>query len=282
MSSSNPNSPPPRRSCHAVLGHQVLLEIDDAYRQVQELLEQDVSSWAASRLEADESPEPVTIPVVVHIVYETEEQNISDEQIHSQIEVLNQDFRMQNPDVEEVPEEFADDVADCNIEFELASRDPNGQATDGITRTQTSEQSFRYTPFARTGPERNPVKFNQSGGTAAWPRNRYLNIWVCNLKGWDGRTLLGHASFPGGRAREDGVVVNYPYFGTTGIATPPYDGGRTATHEVGHWMNLRHIWGDDEGCLNSDFVEDTPNQTGPNYQCPTHPSITCSEGALLT
>ena len=181
---------------------------------------------------------------------------------------------MQNPDAEE----FADDVADCNIEFELASHNPNEQATDGITRTQTSEQSFKYIPFARTGPERNPVKFNQSGGTAAWPRNRYLNIWVCNLKGWDGRTLLGHASFPGGRAREDGVVVNYPYFGTTGTATPPYDGGRTVTHEVGHWLNLRHIWGDDEGCLNSDFVENTPNQAGPNYQCPIHPSITCSEG----
>lgn len=179
MSSSNPNSPPPRRNCHASLGHQVLLETDDAYRYVQELLEQDVSSRAASRLEADDGPELVTIPVVIHIVYETEEQNISNEQIHSQMEVLNQDFRMQNPDIEEVPTEFTDDVADCNIEFELASRDPNGQATNGITRTQTDKQSFSYNPFGRTGSERNPVKFGRSGGAKAWPRNRYLNVWPC-------------------------------------------------------------------------------------------------------
>ena len=122
-------------------------------------------------------------------------------------------------------------ASDCEIEFCLAQKDPNGNSTTGITRTQTSETSFSTN---------DDVKYTNSGGKDAWNTLEYLNIWVCDLSGG----LLGYAQFPGGNVNEDGVVCDYAYFGNIGTATPPYDKGRTATHEVGHWLNLRHIWGD--------------------------------------
>ena len=106
----------------------------------------------------------------------------------------------------------------------------------------------------------------------AWPANRYLNLWVCTLGGG----LLGYAQFPGGPARTDGVVILNTAFGTTGTATTPFDLGRTATHEVGHWLNLRHIWGDRNDCGGTDFVTDTPNAQLPNYGKPTFPHISCN------
>ena len=96
------------------------------------------------------------------------------------------------------------------------------------------------------------MKYASSGGSNAWPTNQYLNIWVCNMSGG----LLGYAQFPGGAAATDGVVIGYTCFGTTGTAQAPFNRGRTATHEVGHWLNLRHIWGD--ATCGSDLVSDTP------------------------
>ena len=115
------------------------------------------------------------------------------------------------------------------------------------------------------------VKFAASGGAEAWPADRYLNIWVCHLN-----DLLGYAQFPGGPPQTDGVVIDYRAFGTVGTATAPFNLGRTATHEVGHWLNLFHIWGDDGGgCGGTDQVDDTPNQGGPNTGSPSFPHITC-------
>ena len=112
----------------------------------------------------------------------------------------------------------------------MASEDPNGNTTTGITRTATSQSSFSTN---------DGVKYSSSGGVDAWNTSEYLNIWVCDLSGG----LLGYAQFPGGTASSDGVVCDYAYFGNMGTATPPYDQGRTLTHEIGHWLNLRHIWG---------------------------------------
>lgn len=205
------------------------------------------------------------IPVVVHVVHKTSEQNISDAQIHSQIDVLNEDFRSDNADISSVPGAFSPFVADARVEFELASTDPDGDPTDGITRTETEEDSFS---------DDDAVKSSSTGGADPWPADQYLNIWVCNLSSY-----LGYAQFPGGPAATDGVVITYTAFGTTGTATAPFNLGRTATHEVGHWLNLRHIWGDDgNGCSGSDFVPDTPNQAGPNYGKPSFPSVSCSNG----
>ena len=207
----------------------------------------------------------ITIPVVVHVVYNNNNENISDQQIQSQIDILNADFRRQNADAVNTPSAFLSVAADTEIEFCLATEDPNGNITTGITRTSTSQSSFSTN---------NGVKYTSSGGVDAWNPLEYLNIWVCDLSGG----LLGYAQFPGGTVSSDGVVCDYAYFGNMGTATAPYDLGRTATHEVGHWLNLRHIWGD-SNCGN-DFCNDTPEHSGSNYGCPSYPSTSnCSGNA---
>ena len=206
----------------------------------------------------------IRIPVVVHVVYNNSTENISDAQIQSQIDILNEDFRRLNVDASNTPSVFQSIAADIEVEFCLASQDPNGIVSTGITRTLTSQSSF-------TGND--DVKYSLSGGINAWNTNDYLNIWVCNLSSG----LLGYANFPGtGNAQIDGVVCDYAYFGNTGTATAPYDLGRTATHEVGHWLNLRHIWGD-ANC-GDDFCNDTPTQFGSNGGCPSFPYVTCANG----
>ena len=168
-----------------------------------------------------------------------------------------------NGDIGTVPTPFAPLADDARLEFELATTDPDGNPTNGITRTKTNKDSFDSDDF---------VKSSAGGGADPWPSDRYLNIWVCPRSGG----LLGYAQFPGGPAATDGVVILHSAFGTTGTATAPFNLGRTTTHEVGHWLNLRHIWGDvGTGCFGSDFVADTPNQAGPNYGTPSFPRVTC-------
>ena len=197
----------------------------------------------------------ITLPVVVHVVHHTDEENISDEQVASQIDVLNRDFRGANEDRSKVPEAWTSLAADPNIQFELAE----------ITRTRTERESFG------TG---DTVKRSAAGGVDPSPTDEYLNVWVCNL----GEGLLGYAQFPGGPADTDGVVLLYTAFGTTGVASAPFNLGRTATHEVGHWLNLRHIWGDRTDCTGSDQVSDTPPAQLPNYGTPEFPHISCDNG----
>ena len=191
----------------------------------------------------------ITIPVVVHVLYNNSTENISDAQILSQIQVLNDDFRRFNADADDTWSQ----AADAEIEFCMATSDPSGNPTDGILRVPTSVSAFG------TNDE---MKFTSSGGSNAWPASDYLNMWVCDISGG----ILGYAQFPGGSSATDGVVCDYQYFGTVGVATAPFDGGRTTTHEVGHWLNLRHIWGDG-GCGADDFVADTPKSGGANYGC---------------
>ena len=193
----------------------------------------------------------IYIPTVVHIVYNSSLQNISNDQIKSQICILNEDYSRQNSDRNLTAEEFLDEASNPNIQFLLAQTDPNGNPTDGITKTNTSKTSFS---------SNDEVKFSSTGGKNAWPPDQYLNIWVCNLSGG----LLGYAQFPWGystKPETDGVVVVYEAFGNQGTAESPFDLGRTCTHEIGHWLGLIHIWGDDNGsCDGNDNVDDTPNQ----------------------
>lgn len=191
-----------------------------------------------------------TIPVVVHVVYKTAAENISEAQIQSQLQVLNDDFRRLNSDANNTWSQ-ADDT---QIEFCLATVDPNGNATTGITRTQTTRSSFN--------PDLDQMKKSNQGGINPWNPSQYLNIWVCNIS--DG--VLGYAQFPGGPAATDGVVVGYNYFGTMGTAQAPFNLGRTGTHEVGHYLNLYHIWGDGP-CGSDDNVADTPASDDANYGC---------------
>jgi PKD repeat protein len=218
-----------------------------------------------------DTPYPIiTIPTVVHVVYNNSTQNISDAQIQTQIDVLNEDFRRLNTDVFSAPSRFRGFSKDIRVEFCLAERNPNGNPTNGITRTATT-----FGPFASLGNGgNNEMKYTSMGGKDAWPRDSYLNLWVVDLSG----TTLGYAQFPGGAAATDGVVIDYEYVGTIGTASTPFDLGRTSTHEVGHWLDLYHIWGDDgTACTGSDNVNDTPNQGGSSSGCPTS-TTSCSNG----
>ena len=203
------------------------------------------------------------IPVVVHVLWNTNAENISDAQIQSQIDILNEDFRRLNTDAANTPSSFQSLAADTEIDFCLATTDPNGVASTGITRTQTSETSFSI-----NGSD---MKSTSSGGIDPWNQDDYLNIWVCDLSGG----ILGYATPPSNfNNPQDGVVIGYKYFGTIGAVQSPYNLGRTATHEVGHWLNLRHIWGDSN--CGDDFCNDTPEHSGSNYGCPSFPSISAN------
>jgi hypothetical protein len=206
----------------------------------------------------------ITIPVVFHVVYNTTSENISDAQIQSQLDVLNADFRSLNSDVSQTPSDFAGVVADVQIEFCLATQDPSGNATTGITRKFTTNTSWGTS---------SALKNSSQGGTSPWNPSNYLNIWVCNI----GNGILGYATLPVVVSPTlDGVVLDYRYTGTIGTATAPYHKGRTATHEVGHWLNLLHIWGD--ATCGNDQVVDTPVHNTSNGGCPVHPHYSTCTG----
>lgn len=212
----------------------------------------------------------IVIPTVIHVVYNSTIQNIPDSQIVSQIEVLNEDYRRMNSDTSSTPAAFKSIAADCEIQFCLAKRDPQGNYTTGITRTQTTKTVFEM------GTDE--AKYTSTGGHDIWDRDQYLNIWVVpSIKDGTSTGILGYAQFPGGAAATDGVVIDYYNFGRIGNISPYYDMGRTVTHEVGHWLSLYHIWGDDgSACWGTDYVDDTPNQGSENYSCPTYPHASCN------
>ncbi len=256
---------PSSRRCGTMEVHYRLLSTSLDYALARSAIENQAMAFQRGE-PTTERPGTTRIPVVVHVVWNTPEQNISDAQINSQIDVLNRDFRRTNPDVAGTPAPFMPLTTDARIEFFLADTDPNGAPTSGITRHQTTTTAFSTN---------DAVKAEASGGANPWPADKYLNIWVCQLSGG----LLGYAQFPGGPAATDGVVILHTGFGTGGTAAAPFNLGRTATHEIGHWLNLNHIWGDDgTGCSGTDNVDDTPNQGGPNYETPTFPHVSCSNG----
>lgn len=250
-----------QRTCGTMEVDARLRATDPNYASNRERIEEFTQKYLAKKetTGATRSGSLITIPVVVHVVWNSASQNISEDQVLSQIDVLNEDFRRLNADASETPAEFADDAADLEIEFCLATVDPDDNPTNGIIRVETDVTEFGMD---------DAVKFTSEGGSDAWPADEYLNLWCCNL----GEFLLGYAQFPGGAPATDGVVINYTAFGNTGTATAPYDGGRTATHEIGHWLDLRHIWGDDGDCEEpEDYCDDTPAQFTSTYGCPSHP-----------
>ena len=193
----------------------------------------------------------IVIPVVVNVLYRTTSENISDAQIQSQINILNQDFTATNSDFGSIPTEFAGVAANVDITFELTK----------INRKATNKTSWGT---------RDAMKKSKQGGIDPTSPSNTLNIWACKI----GNNLLGYAQFPGGSLATDGVVIDSFYFGLSSAGSYPYNLGRTATHEVGHWMNLRHIWGD-SSCGN-DLVSDTPVHRTANYGAPTYPyASTC-------
>jgi hypothetical protein len=258
-------APPKRRTCAQMIVHELLIETDPGYRARRLKVEADVRQAVQSGLAMRTVAKLITIPVVVHVVYRTAAENISDAQINSQIKQLNLDYRAKNPDAKKVPDPWKSLIVDANIQFALATKDPSGKKTNAITRTKTSVSEW--------GPD-DAVKSAKKGGADAWPRDNYLNLWVCSL----GQGLLGYAQFPGGAAKTDGVVILNTAFGTSGSVAAPFNKGRTATHEIGHFLNLRHIWGDRNDCTGDDRVIDTPPAQAPNTGKPKFPHITCNNG----
>ncbi len=227
--------------------------------------------WIEENRDLTQSRAVVTMPVVVHVLYLNSAENISEAQINSQIDVLNADYRKLNSNFSSTPNAFQGIAADVEVEFCLASLDPNGNITNGITRTQTTINEIGETSsFYSTA----------AGGHDPWDNTKYINIWVCNQS--DGS--LGFATPPGvaDPPESDGLCIPSVYFGTIGTAanSQPNHLGRTATHEMGHYFNLEHIWGPEYGgCDEDDFVNDTPNQDTESGGCPTFPNTDyCTTG----
>ena len=243
-----------QRRCGAMAAHMMLLERFPSYRANQMRLEDATTRQRERRIDL-KTAKIVTIKTVVNVVYKTTEQNVSTAQINSQIKALNKDFRASNPDKSKTPAAWTGLVTDARIQFKLVK----------VTRTKTNEDDFSFN---------DGVKSPSTGGIAPFSPKTHLNLWVCALRD----NLLGYAQFPGGPQSTDGVVINYLALGTSGTAQSPFDLGRTATHEIGHYFNLRHIWADTPDCGGSDMVPDTPNCAGPNTGMPPWPTITCNNG----
>tara|TARA_B100001758_G_scaffold81904_1_gene69620 strand:+ start:21868 stop:23826 length:1959 start_codon:yes stop_codon:yes gene_type:complete len=218
----------------------------------------------------DNKSQPViTIPVVVHVIHRTQDAigantNIPDAQIEDQLLILNQDYSQTNPEFPNPPRNtFINNVGNPQIQFCLASIDPSGNPTNGITRTSTSNSEWDY------DTQSNDMKQASTGGIDNWDPLRYLNIWICRIGSSGGGQTLGYAYLPGlqggNQSWKDGIVVDYRYFGTVGNASN-FSDGRTTTHEVGHYLGLSHTFCESSGCCDNDLngnyswgdVDDTP------------------------
>jgi hypothetical protein len=256
-----------QRSCASYEVLQEQLQADPSLRNRMDQIEASTARFIRSYEALRKTGATIEVPVVVHVLYKTPEENISDAQIASQIAVLNEDYQSRNADLSNLPKNSFQSVVSpgFNLHFSISQ----------IIRKQVSVKSF---------PANDNMKFSQRGGDDAVDPQHKLNIWVCNL----GQSLLGYAQFPGGPLQSDGVVILYSAFGSRnkypgGTYISSYDLGRTATHEVGHWLNLRHIWGDDGGsCAGSDLVGDTPNQGDLNFGCPTWPHVSCNNSGDMS
>ncbi|GLU56787.1 hypothetical protein Dfri01_62480 [Dyadobacter frigoris] len=198
----------------------------------------------------------VTVPVVFHVVMNNQSQ-VTNAQIQAQLDTINKDYAGLNAGYSKIPSYFKSLFGSSGIQFCLAQRTPNDEPTTGIVRYSTTQTSFDYT--------NNYVKHSGSGGATAWDPDSYLNIWICVLS----NNTLGYATFPNdGSPEEQGVVIAYNSL--PGGSATGFNAGKTLTHEIGHYFNLIHIWGDDNGsCAGSDGVSDTPNQGNSSSTCRT-------------
>lgn len=249
-------------SSHTYLQHELLRDplIKNDVDRIENFVQSRMTSRSGLGAKPQGAGKVVKIPVVVHILYHRSDENISDENVFNQIRILNESFRRRNADTVNTPLAFREVAADCEIEFQLATSDPQRRITTGIIR--------KYTPLTLWNAD-DRMKFSAEAGDDAWDTKNYLNIWVCNL----GRAA-GYASFPGGPAEKDGIVLAFNVFGINKKAG--YELGKTAVHETGHWLGLRHIWGDSN--CGDDMIDDTPYQSTFTQGCPKVIRTSCNNG----
>mgnify|MGYP003738158885 CR=1 FL=1 len=229
-------------------------------------IENDIKQWIETHKDNRLSQTVITIPCVIFNVYHNNFDSLSQAQLESQIDVLNSDFNATNTDRLSSSHPYFNKIGNAQIVFCIAETDPNGNPTSGIIRKKTTNN------FTNASD----IKYTNKNGIDGWPADEYLNIWVSDIAQ---SQFLGQADFPGDfpqGSTHDGLIVQYNAYGNIGTLTAYYDKGRTATHEIGHWLNLKHIWGD-ANC-GDDLIDDTPKQQTANYDCPTFPHVTCSNG----
>src|SRR6266487_399199 len=248
-----------QRECRSFEYQQQLIQNDPSLKTSRQAIEDFVFNKKlnqGSSLARIAGVKTITIPVIIHILYHYPGENISDDLVRSQIAALNRDYRKLNPDTTKIPGEFKSLAADCGIEFKLATVDSAGHASTGIIH--------KYTPVTRWTID-DKIKFSSEMGDDAWNANSYLNIWVGTID------LNGYSSSPGDPANKDGIVISNTAFGITNSGN--YGKGRTAVHEVGHWLGLRHLWGDAD--CGDDGIADTPKQETFTNGCPSEIRPSC-------
>ncbi len=236
---------------------------DPSIAQRMAQLEKFTQEWIANEANSAHKTTAVEqIPIVVHVLYSNTQENISDAQIQSQMPILNAAFRKQNANFSNTPAAFQPVAADAEMTFCMAQTDPNGQPTTGITRTSISSSFDTENDYFKPA----------SGGVAPWDPNKYMNIYICHLKSGTLGFTYPPSTVP---ATEEGIVIDYKAYGTTGEAAnnQPNHLGTTAVHEIGHYFNLVHIWGPNKtGCGDDDGVTDTPPQDQESGGCSTFPA----------
>ena len=239
------------------------VSLKDNLEQV-ELFTQERTNSPGTAQRVNGIPEIIKVPVVFHILYQNREQNISLETLDLLISALNRDLNKRNSDTSNIPSVFKSLAVSMGFEFKIATTDPHGKATNGVIR--------KYTPVGYWLSD-DKMKFNASYGDDAWDSKSYLNVWICNMK-----DVLGYSTLPGMDPKKDGIVLSFDDIIRARGTSPTINDYRTIVHEVGHWLNLYHIWG--EGYCGDDKVEDTPKQGSYTPGCPNGIRVTCGNGPV--
>ncbi len=226
--------------------------LKDNMAKIEDFTSQYISRVKKGELQSRLVNGKIQIPVVYHVIYKQASENLSLSILQDQIDAMNEDFNLQNPNRGALPAEFAGVEANINVDFVI----------EDVIRVQNSKK--------RSWRPDDSMKRSSSGGSDVVNPQEFLNVWIVNIMPYRGGQILGYAQFPGGSWSTDGVVLAHQFVGRN---------QRTATHEVGHWMNLRHIWGDG-GCGASDFVADTPDADGNSRGCPSYPTIECGSANM--